>query len=257
MITALRFTPPSRARHDLKFPSSRAAIGGPGSPHRSGNRHCFMMSGTQSPALSRYNRSPAAVGQSSYDFIGEFRYLAGPRGLPTAHAAIRQYRRHLYESRRATLAYSVAAYGEPIFPAIPATSHPRTFGCGFPTRSWALITKTVMIVVQSGFSHAAMPARRHPPDRRSSTTFRPRIYGFTTRPAARCWRDSRCRPTLVRPITYMAAWQSNISHSRSGGGPLVEEVIAVSLVIFCLGFLTGASSRSRLFPCGPDVARKF
>jgi len=99
---------------------------------------------------------------------------------------------------------------------------------GLPCRSWALLTKTVMIVVQMGY----YGPRRIVPGLNNAIrtcTISIRICGSTTRPPARCWRRSNCRPTPpARRITYMAGGKQFIVFPV-GGGPLVEEMIAVSL----------------------------
>ena len=98
---------------------------------------------------------------------------------------------------------------------------------GFLARSWALVTRTVMIVVQMGYYSAP---RLQPGGNRQSTisTISIRICGSTTRPQARCWRRLRCR--LTRPARRSPIWPaaSNIIAFPVGGGPLVEELIAVS-----------------------------
>ena len=86
-----------------------------------------------------------------------------------------------------------------------------------------------MIVVQSGyFSAPRLPPGVHAPDLQIST-ISIRICGCTTRPAARCWRRFALPANAVgAPITYMAGGKQYIAFPV-GGGPLVEELIAVAL----------------------------
>ena len=130
-------------------------------------------------------------GKSPYDFIGEFRYLPGPRGLPLLKPPFGSIARHRHEQRRAPLADSGRARRGSSRPFRQLGIRERL---GFPSRSWALITKTVMIVVQSGY----FSAPRLPPGgtrRIATSTISIRICGSTTRRPAKCWRRLRCRPT--------------------------------------------------------------
>ena len=124
--------------------------------------------------------------EGTYDFIGESRYLPGPRGLPLLKPPFGSMRRDRHEHRRPPLADSGRAWR--------AMSALQQLGIreqlGLPTRSWALITKTVMIVVQIGlFQRAALRAGATRRISRSAT-ISIRIYGSMTRPLAKCWRRS-------------------------------------------------------------------
>ncbi len=85
--------------------------------------------------------------ESSYDFIGEFNYLRGPRGLPLLKPPFGSM--VAIDMNSGEHRWRIPVGRAELFPAI------RQFGVnerlGFPARSWALITKTVMIVVQSGY----------------------------------------------------------------------------------------------------------
>ena len=86
-------------------------------------------------------------GQGSYDFIGEFRYLPGPRGLPLLKppfGSMVAIDMNSGEHRwRIPVGRSIA------IPSVLRVAPASDFG--LPSRSWALITKTVMVVVQMGF----------------------------------------------------------------------------------------------------------
>jgi quinoprotein glucose dehydrogenase len=99
---------------------------------------------------------------------------------------------------------------------------------GLPSRSWALLTKTVMIVVQM----ANRGAPRFLPE------FRRFVYDLQNRdPYLRVY-DKTSGEMLAEiplpanatgaPMTYMAGGKQYIAFPV-GGGPLVEELIAVSL----------------------------
>src|SRR5258705_4411472 len=84
-------------------------------------------------------------GESSYDFIGEFRYLPGPYGLPLLKPPFGSIVAIDMNSGEHRWRISVGP-AEAIPGIAPLGVRARL---GFPTRSSALITKTVMIVVQS------------------------------------------------------------------------------------------------------------
>jgi quinoprotein glucose dehydrogenase len=99
---------------------------------------------------------------------------------------------------------------------------------GLPSRSWALLTKTVMVVVQMGY--------RGPP--RFLPEFSRYVYDLYNRdPQLRVY-DKTTGEMLAEiplpanatgaPITYMAGGKQYIAFPVGGGG-LVEELIAVSL----------------------------
>jgi quinoprotein glucose dehydrogenase len=99
---------------------------------------------------------------------------------------------------------------------------------GFPTRSWALITKTVMIVVQSGY----FSAPRLPPGgtRRIAdlNNFDPHLWVYDKTSGEMLAEISVPANAVGAPMTYMAGGKQFIVFPV-GGGPLVEELIAVSL----------------------------
>ena len=92
-------------------------------------------------------RKPRPGESITYDYIGEFRYLAGPRGLP------------LLKPPFGSIVAIDMNTGDHLW-RIPVgrgseVSALRGLGVkerlGLPSRSWALVTKTVMIVVQMGY----------------------------------------------------------------------------------------------------------
>ena len=143
-----------------------------GGGDRSGNRHALCRD--QSAAVRRCCTS-SRVCRVSYDFVGRAALSGGAARIAAAQAAVRQHRRHRHEQRRASLAYSGRARRDSC-PAI------RELGInersGFPARSWALVTKTVMIVVQMGYygSPRLPPGGRRPSGR--SQQFRSAFMGL-------------------------------------------------------------------------------
>jgi glucose dehydrogenase len=129
--------------------------------------------------------------QGTYDYIGLPSYVPGPRGLPLLKppfGSIVAIDMNSGEHRwRIPVGRSVA------LPAI------RNLGIrdqlGLPCRSWTLVTKTVMVVVQMGYlgpmhfePNLNMPIF-------GSCSISIHTYGSTTRPRAKSWRRSNCRLT--------------------------------------------------------------
>jgi len=85
--------------------------------------------------------------EGTYDFIGRVRYLSGPRGLPLLKppfGSIVAIDMNTGEHRwRIPVGRGIA------LPAVTLMKSPGDYG--LPARSFALVTKTVMIVVQMGF----------------------------------------------------------------------------------------------------------
>jgi quinoprotein glucose dehydrogenase len=163
-------------------------------------------------------------GESSYDFVGEFRYLSGPRGLPLLKppfGSIVAIDMNTGEHR-----WRIPIGRAELIPTI------RELGIrerlGFPMRSWTLVTKTVMIVVQSGY----FSAPRLPPGgtRRIAdlNNFDPHLWVYDKATGEILAEILLPANAAGAPITYMAGGKQYIAFPV-GGGPLVEELIAVSL----------------------------
>jgi quinoprotein glucose dehydrogenase len=163
-------------------------------------------------------------GESRYDFIGEFRYLSGPRGLPLLKPP---YGSMLaIDMNSGDHRWRIPVGRAELIPTI------RQLGIrerlGFPTRNWALLTKTVMIVVQSGY----FSAPRLPPGgtRRISdlNNFDPHLWVYDKTSGEMLAEMALPANAVGAPMTYMAGGRQFIVFPV-GGGPLVEELIAVSL----------------------------
>jgi quinoprotein glucose dehydrogenase len=164
------------------------------------------------------------IGESSYDFVGEFRYLSGPRGLPLLKppfGSILGIDMNTGEHR-----WRIPIGRGELIPTI------RQLGIrerlGFPARSWALVTRTVMIVVQSGY----FDAPRLPPGatRRIAdlNNFDPHLWVYDKATGELLAEIPLPANAVGAPIAYMAGGKQYIAFPV-GGGPLVEELIAVSL----------------------------
>ena len=164
------------------------------------------------------------LGELSYDFVGEFRYLSGPRGLPLLKppfGSILAIDMNSGEHR-----WRIPIGRAEIIPTIQQLGIRERLG--FPTRSWALVTKTVMIVVQSGY----FSAPRLPPGgvRRIAdlNNFDPYLWVYDKTSGELLAEIHLPANAVGAPITYMAGGKQYIAFPV-GGGPLVEELIAVSL----------------------------
>jgi quinoprotein glucose dehydrogenase len=159
--------------------------------------------------------------ESSYDFIGYARYMPGPRGLPLLKppfGSMVAIDMNTGEHRwRIPIGNNAAAQKLGI--------RERT---GRLARSWALLTRTVMVVVQTGYFG---PPRFLP-------QFNRRVYDLHNIDPHLWVYDKTSGEMLAEidlpanatgaPITYMAGGKQYIVFPV-GGGPLVEELIAVSL----------------------------
>jgi quinoprotein glucose dehydrogenase len=119
------------------------------------------------------------------------------------------------------------------FPSATAKSIPslRALGVsgqlGFPTRSWALLTKNVMIVVQSGFYSTPrlnLALRRRIAD---LNNFDPKLWVYDKADEP-CWPRSICRPCGGR-AHHLYGRRKTIHRLCHARRTLTEELIAVAL----------------------------
>jgi quinoprotein glucose dehydrogenase len=158
-------------------------------------------------------------GEAAYDFVGTFRYLPGPRGLPLLKppfGSIVAIDMNSGEHRwRLPVGHitAIAQTGE------------RT---GFPARAWALVTKTVLIVVQMG--RYGTP-RFNPVFKRpiaDLANFDPHLWVYDKASGEMLAEIALPSNATGAPMTYMAGGKQYIVFPV-GGGPVAEELIAVSL----------------------------
>jgi quinoprotein glucose dehydrogenase len=163
-------------------------------------------------------------GESTYDFIGEFRYLPGPRGVPLLKPPFGSMLAIDMNSGEHRFRLPVG-HGE-IIPSLRALGVSAQLG--FPTRSWALLTKNVMIVVQSGYYSTPrlnLALRRRIAD---LNNFDPKLWVYDKADGAMLAEIDLPANAVGAPITYMAGGKQFIAFP-TGGGPLTEELIAVAL----------------------------
>ena len=163
-------------------------------------------------------------GESTYDFIGEFRYLSGPRGLPLFKPPFGSMLAIDMNSGEHRFRLPVGR-GE-LIPALRELGV--TQRLGFPARSWALLTKNVMIVVQSGYFSAPrlnLSLRRRIAD---LNNFDPKLWVYDKTDGTMLAEIDLPANAVGAPITYMAGGKQFIAFP-TGGGPLTEELIAVAL----------------------------
>ncbi len=163
-------------------------------------------------------------GESSYDFIGEFRYLSGPRGIPLLKPPFGSI--VAIDMNRGEHRWRIPIGRGELIPPIQQLGIKERLG--FPGRSWALVTKTVMIVVQSGYFGA--PRLMPGSTRRIAdlNNFDPHVWVYDKTSGEMLAEIAVPANAIGAPITYMTGGKQFIVFPV-GGGPLVEELIAVAL----------------------------
>jgi quinoprotein glucose dehydrogenase len=158
----------------------------------------------------------------SYDFVAMPRYLPGPRGLPLLKPPFGSITAIDMNSGEHRWRIPVG-HGEQL-PAL------RDLGIhevlGFPSRSFALVTKTVLIVLQMGYySPPRMVAGRPIADLNNRD---PHLWVYDKTSGEMLAEIPLPANATGAPLTYMANGKQYIVFAV-GGGPLPEELIAVSL----------------------------
>ena len=154
-------------------------------------------------------RQPTSVAESSYDYIGQFRYLPGPRGLPLLKPPFGSMVAIDMNTGEHRWRVPVGR-GELLAPVQQLGIRERL---GFAGRSWALVTKTVMIVVQMGYYNA---------------NFSPHLWVYDKETGEMLAEIPLPANATGSPITYMTGGKQYIVFPV-GGGPLVEELLAIAL----------------------------
>jgi quinoprotein glucose dehydrogenase len=161
--------------------------------------------------------------QGSYDFIGLTQYLPGPRGLPLLKPPFGSV--IAIDMNSGNHRWRVPVGRSEAIEAV------RKLGIndklGLPNRSWALITKTVMIVVQMGYNDAPhfVPGLNMPVMELHNVD--PHLWVFDKTSGEMLAEIPLPSNATGAPITYMAGGKQYIAFPV-GGGPIVEELIAVS-----------------------------
>jgi quinoprotein glucose dehydrogenase len=163
-------------------------------------------------------------GESSYDYIGELRYLPGPSGMPLLKPPFGSI--VAIDMNAGDHRWRIPVGRGELFPTI------RQLGIreqlGFPARSWALVTKTVLIVVQMGYYGA--PRIAQGTSRRVSDLFNfdPHLRVYDKSTGAMLAEIPLPANATGSPITYIVGGKQYIVFPV-GGGPLVEELLAIAL----------------------------
>jgi glucose dehydrogenase len=162
--------------------------------------------------------------ESSYDFIGGGQYLLGPRGLPLLKPPFGSIVAIDMNSGEHRWRIPVGS-SEAMDPIRKLGIHERL---GLPFRSWALITKTVMIVVQMGYYDPPhfVPGLNMPILELHNLD--PHLWVYDKSSGEMLAEIALPSNATGAPITYMAGGKQYIAFPV-GGGPIVEELIAVSL----------------------------
>jgi quinoprotein glucose dehydrogenase len=163
-------------------------------------------------------------GESSYDYIGEFRYLPGPSGIPLLKPPFGSI--VAIDMNTGGHRWRIPIGRGELFPTIRQLDIRDRLG--FPARSWALVTKTVMIVVQMGYYGA--PRIAQGTGRRVSdlANFDPHLWVYDKATGEMLAQIPLPANATGSPITYMAGGKQYVVFPV-GGGPLVEELVAIAL----------------------------
>jgi quinoprotein glucose dehydrogenase len=164
------------------------------------------------------------LGESSYDFVGEFRYLPGPRGLPLLKPPFGSL--VAIDMNSGEHRWRIPVGRAELIPAIGQLGIAKRLG--FPGRSWALVTKTILIVVQSGYF--STPRLQPGGTRRIAdlNNFDPHLWVYDKTSGEMLAEIPLPANAAGAPITYIAGGKQYIAFPV-GGGPLLEELIAVAL----------------------------
>ena len=194
----------------LKIPNTQSATG-------------MLYVGTQRlPFVITIGKPPP--GQGSYDFIGRAQYVSGPRGLPLLKppfGSIVAIDMNSGEHRWRIPVGRSEAMGSVKRLGVDGN-------WGLPFRSWALLTKTVMIVVQMGYNGPPrfVPGFNVPV--RDLFNLDPHLWVYDKASGEMLAEIELPANATGSPMTYMAGGKQYIAFPV-GGSNLIEELIAVSL----------------------------
>jgi quinoprotein glucose dehydrogenase len=215
------FTPPTQ-RGMLQVPGNAGGASWSGAAIDPETNTLYV--GTQRLPTLITIRKPEAAWQGTYDYIGLPSYVPGPRGLPLLKppfGSIVAIDMNSGEHRwRIPVGRSMA------LPAIPRLGIREQLG--LPSRSWALLTRTVMIVVQMGYLGPMrfVPGLNMPI--RDLFNRDPHLWVYDKTTGEMLAEIDLPANATGAPMTYMAGGKQFIVFPV-GGAKLVEELIAVSL----------------------------
>jgi len=215
------FTPPSE-RGTIQLPGD-AGGGNWAGAAIDPETHTLYVTTYRVPSLITVHK-PIAAWQGSYDFIGESRYVPGPRGLPLMKppfASLVAIDMDSGEHRWRIPIGRSSAMG-------PVRRLNLSGDYGVLARSWALVTKSVMIVVQMGYLSPPhfVPEKKRPI--RDLHNLDPHLWVYEKATGDKLAEIELPSNATGAPITYMAGGKQFIVFPV-GGGPVTEELIAVAL----------------------------
>ena len=215
------FTPPSE-RGTIQLPGD-AGGGNWAGAAIDPETHTLYVTTYRVPSLITVHK-PIAAWQGSYDLIGESRYVRGPRGLPLMKppfASLVAIDMDSGEHRWRIPIGRSSAMG-------PVRRLNLSGDYGVLARSWALVTKSVMIVVQMGYLSPPhfVPEKKRPI--RDLHNLDPHLWVYEKATGDKLAEIELPSNATGAPITYMAGGKQFIVFPV-GGGPVTEELIAVAL----------------------------
>jgi quinoprotein glucose dehydrogenase len=161
--------------------------------------------------------------ESSYDFIGKTKYLSGPRGLPLLKPPFGSI--VAIDMNNGEHRWRIPVGRSEAMDAI------RQLGIheqlGLPFRSWVLVTKTVMIVVQMGYYDPPHPVPGLNIPIQELHNFDPHLWVYDKATGEMLAEIALPANATGAPITYLAGSKQYIAFPV-GGGTIAEELIAVS-----------------------------
>jgi quinoprotein glucose dehydrogenase len=176
-------------------------------------------------------------GESADRYVGSFSYLVGPERLPLFKppwGSVVAIDMSTGEHRwRAPVGSGKPFDGAPapilaIAAAIPQLANaPERLG--WPTRSFALVTKSLLLVVQQGFQNNQRPAPFSPRQRVwDLNNLEPKLYAYD-KVSGRLLAEIPVPANAGgAPMTYMAGGKQYVAFSIGGAG-IPEELIALAL----------------------------
>jgi quinoprotein glucose dehydrogenase len=163
--------------------------------------------------------------EGSYDYIGGFRYLPGPQGLPLLKPPFGSM--VAIDMNTGEQRWRIPVGRGPL--DHPAIRHAGIrHRLGNPARSWALVTKTLLFIVQMGYYGAPRVAPGS--SRRIADLYNrdPHLWVHDKMSGEMLAAFPLPANATGAPITYMAGGKQHVAFPV-GGGPLVEELVAVAL----------------------------
>jgi quinoprotein glucose dehydrogenase len=161
--------------------------------------------------------------ESSYDFIGKPKYLTGPRGLPLLKPPFGSI--VAIDMNKGEHLWRIPVGRSEAMDEIRKLAIPQPLG--LPFRSWVLVTKTVMVVVQMGYYDPPHSVGLNLPIQQLHN-FDPHLWVYDKANGKMLAQIALPANATGAPITYVAAGKQMIAFPV-GGGPLQEELIALSL----------------------------